>query len=192
MQGWTWTLGRGSIFGEKNPHFHCGFIPNSATQAQGFRLLGCICSFPLSSQSVAARPRGSRSHLIPWMGFYRTHHKLQGTKVPKRIKKAPELAVGENLVLASVQWHSSDWAGVCTMCFVPRAMMQLPLDLRPPLLTVLNLWHRSDIILAVQALDVNPIFPMESFVSIAIFDDWCSSSRQQWLWQFILTFHMSL
>lgn len=41
------------------PCFHCGFIHNSATQA-----LGCICSFPLCSQSAPAGPRGLRPPLL--------------------------------------------------------------------------------------------------------------------------------
>lgn len=56
MQGWTAASGTGCIFGEENliPPFCHGFIHNSAAQAQGFQLLGCICSFPLCSMSVPA------------------------------------------------------------------------------------------------------------------------------------------
>lgn len=96
--------GTGCIFGEEN----LGFIPSSTTQAWGFQLLGCTCSFPLCSLSVAAGPGGSRSHFISCMGFYRTHGTLQGTKVPMSKRKAPELAVGQSLVLAAAQRHSRD------------------------------------------------------------------------------------
>lgn len=128
MQGWT--CASGCIFGEEDliPHFHWGFIHcSSSAQAWGFQLLGCICSFPLCSLSVPAGPRGSRPHLISWMGFYGTHHALQGTKVSKS-KESSRAGCGRSLVLAAVQWHSRDWAGVCTTCFAPRATMQLPLE----------------------------------------------------------------
>lgn len=160
-------------FWRRKPWIHSQFYYTGL----GVPAFSCTCSFPLCSLSVPAGPGGSGSHLISCMGFYRTHGTLQGTKVPMSTRKAPELAVGQSLVLAAAQRHSRDWAGVCTTSFAPRATTQLPLESASLilLLTALNIWHRSDLTLALQALVVNPIFPMGSFAIISIFDGWCSS-----------------